>query len=302
MSASNATVVSAAESPAKRHPPEYRYHLLRAALAENRGGLAGLAPERLDEAGRKADKTFELESLVLGSAEAAKVTIPPARLNAAVGELQSRYSDREAFLDDLARNGLDEETVRRALQRELVFDAAMQQVAARRPDVNDLDLRLFFELHRERFTRPEQRAARHILITVNDDFAENRRAAARARIEQVAGKLAGKANRFSSLARRYSECPSAMEGGRLGTVARGQLYPEVDKVLFRLAEDRVGGPVESELGFHLVWCEKVLGGQSIPFAKARERIREVLEARTARNCQKDWIARLRREQGTREAA
>ncbi len=273
--------------------PEYRYHLLRAALAANHGGLSGLEPGTLETLSRSADKSFDLESLVLASPEAADVVIPEQRLDAAVAELTARYADRSDFLADLQRNGLDESALRNALRRELLFDACLQRVAAKRPRISDLDERLFYDLHRDRFSEPERRSLRQILITVNEDFAENRRDVALARITELADKLADRPSRFPSLVRKYSECPSAMEDGRIGTVARGQLYPELDAVLFALPEGAVGGPVESELGFHLLWCEKIHPERTRPFSKVRARIRQLLEERAARNCQKAWINDLR---------
>jgi len=279
---------------ARGRPPSFKYHLLRAALSAGLSGTAGLDANQLSNVTRRADKSFDLESLVLASDEAGELVIAGAHLDAAVAEVGSRYPDRESFLSDLAGNGLDEETLRLALQRELIFDAVMQRVAARRPAVTDVDERLFYELHKARFTQPERRTARHILITVNDDFSENGPVAARARIEQLADKLRGHANRFPSLARKHSECPTAMEDGRLGTVPRGRLYPELDAALFSIPAGAISGPVETELGFHLVWCEKVREARSQPFSKVRPRIRQALEDRAGRNCQKAWINALRR--------
>ncbi len=279
---------------ARKRSPEHRYHLLRAALAAGLPGLAGLAGRQLTDVTRQADKSFDLESLVLGSSAAANVVIPSQRLDDAMAELRGRYADRESFLVDLMENNLDEATLRGAVHRELIFDAVMQGVAARRPSVSELDERLFFEMHKDRFTQPERRTAWHILITVNDDFEENRCAAALARIERLARKLAGRPNRFPSLARKYSECPSALQGGRLGTLPRGQLYASLDAVLFELSEGAVSGPVGSDVGFHLLWCEKVHRGHTWPFSKARSRIRQLLEERAGRHCQKAWLAELRR--------
>jgi len=231
---------------------------------------------------------------VIASPEAADVVIPDTRLDRALSEVCARYVDRHDFLADLARNGLDEEVLRLALHRELIFDTVMQRVAARRPVIGKLEERLFFELHRERFTMPERRTARHILITVNEQFAANRGDAARARIEVLADDLARRANRFPSQARRHSECPTAMEGGRLGTVSRGHLYETLDEALFALPEGGVSKPVESELGFHLLWCEKIHPARALSFAKARQRIRRLLETRAGRSCQKAWITELQR--------
>jgi peptidyl-prolyl cis-trans isomerase C len=281
----------------RQTPPEYRYHLLRAALAANRASLAGLEGGALDAIARTADRSFELESLVLASPEAADVVVTAERLDAAMAELAGRYPERAEFLADLDRNGLDEPVLRMALRRELTFDTCLQRVGARRPRITDLDERLFFDLHRQRFSEPERRSVRQILITVNDDYPENRRDAARDRISELAAKLAERPSRFPSLARKHSECPSALEGGRLGTLQQGQLYPELDALLFRLGEGEVGGPLESELGFHLLWCEKIYPGRSQPFNQVRPRIRQVLEDRAARHCQKNWITQLRQAAG-----
>jgi peptidyl-prolyl cis-trans isomerase C len=274
-------------------PPVYRYHLLRAALEVGLPSLAALDDGHMARVRARADKSFELESLVLGTPEAAGVLLPAQRIEEAMDELRGRYPDAAAFLADLAGNGLDDAVLAEALGRELIFDAVMQQAASRRPSVTEIDERLFFELHKDRFTRPERRTARHILITVNDAFEENRREVSRDRIERLAARLDGRANRFPSLARQHSECPTAMEDGRLGTLPRGKLLPELDGVLFSLPEGGISPPVESEMGFHLLWCEKVHRGRTLPFSVARPRIRQLLEERAGRNCQKAFIAALK---------
>ena len=64
-------------------------------------------------------------------------------------------------------------------------------------------------------------------------------------------------------------------------------------MLFRLQEGEIGGPVETELGFHLILCERIRSARTQPFAKAREQIRAVLEERRRLSCQRAWIAELR---------
>ncbi len=111
---------------------------------------------------------------------------------------------------------MDEGVLRQALYRELMFDSVMQKVAAKSADVSDLDIRLFYEMHHDRFESPEQRVARHILITVNPEYPENTHDAALDRMEQVVEKLAGRINRFPEFAKHYSECPDSNGGGQVG--------------------------------------------------------------------------------------
>ncbi|MCG8080043.1 MAG: nitrogen fixation protein NifM, partial [Candidatus Thiodiazotropha taylori] len=165
-------------------------------------------------------------------------------------------------------------------------------VASRGADINDLDIQLFYEMHHDRFQTPETRIARHILITINPDFPENTRSAAYSRMEKVIEKLAGRVNRFDQFAKRYSECPTAMEGGKLGEISRGQLYEALDAELFNMQLDEISPIVESDMGLHILYCEKIKPAKRVPLSKAAPRIREILTERQRRNCQKSWLNSL----------
>ena len=210
-----------------------------------------------------------------------------------MAEIIGRYPSREDFLHDMSINGLNERTLRSALQRELLFDAVMERVAARSPHISDLDIRIFYELHKQRFILPEKRTARHILITINPDFPENTPEAANKRIREYADKARHKPKRFAALAREFSECPTALQDGLLGDVKRGELYPELDAALFQLAEGEVSDVIETEVGLHILRCEKIQEGRLVPLAKAEQRIRQILEQRRRRACQKAWLEPLR---------
>lgn len=284
-----------------REHPEFAYHLLRASLDSFQKNPEMLDGEQRSRVERKARETYAIEDLVMASPEAVGVVITDHQLDRAVSEVQSRYQSAGEFDNDLQRNGLDRMILRNALRRELTFDSVLQKVGSRYASIGSLDVALFYEMHKAKFQWPEKRIARHILVTVNDDYAENRRDVAMARSRQIADKLRGKSNRFASLARRHSECPTAMDGGKLGSVARGQLYPQLERALFALQADQVSAPIESEIGFHILWCERIDPGKKVPLRQAEEQIRATLEKRRQRNCQKAWLSELKQAHSNRVA-
>ncbi|MBK5939868.1 peptidylprolyl isomerase [Halochromatium roseum] len=333
MSASQAIAPNPAASGQQDAEPEhYRYHLLRAATARFQRNIPALSREELAEAEHQARRSFALEEQVLKSTEALDVLIPDTQVQRAYQEVKQRYESQSEFEADLKRNGLNSRELRQALRRELIFDAVMQRVGARHAPITDADERLFYELHRERFDSPETRSARHILITINDDYPENSRGAARARIVAISERLRAQAsaqartqkrnqasaqthtqgrnqtntvpervqadapaallNAFIDEARKGSECPTAMEGGQLGRLNRGQLYPALDSALFALAAGQLSGVLESELGFHIVLCEAIHPAKTLPFAAVRQRIHTALEQRRRKEQQRQWLANL----------
>ncbi|MES9831374.1 MAG: nitrogen fixation protein NifM [Candidatus Thiodiazotropha sp. DIVDIV] len=272
--------------------PVFNYHMLRNALSKYQKNLSQLNPEENEAVYNSATKSFDLESLVISSNEAEELVISDQQLEKSIQEVASRYESHTDFVADLESNGLDVDGLRSALYRELMFDSIMQLVASRGADINELDIHLFYEMHHDRFQTPETRVARHILITINPDFPENTRQAAYSRMEELIKKLGGRVNRFDQFAKRYSECPTAMEGGKLGDISRGQLYESLDAELFNMQQDEISPIIESDMGLHILYCEKIKQAKRVPLSKAAPRIREILTERQRRNCQKSWLNSL----------
>ena len=61
---------------------------------------------------------------------------------------------------------------------------------------------------------------------------------------------------FDEMAKEHSSCPSGRSGGDLGSFGKGQLVPEVDKVVFEEEINVVHGPVKTQFGYHLLETTK----------------------------------------------
>lgn len=257
--------------------------------------LFGCAPPELDATQRQrvdevTQRRLQIERRVLASEEGRAVCIPQATLEHAVAEVRARYADADEFHAALAHIGLDEASLRLGLQRQLAVDAVLEKISAESEPISELDVELFYRLNSARFTAPERRRARHVLVTINEEFAENLREAALARIRQAENEL--RTQSFEHVAQRYSECPTAVNGGLLGDVRREQLYPELDAVLFELKVGETSGVVESPMGFHLLRCEAIFSALHESLEQAAPRIREHLRNTQAQQRQKAWLEGL----------
>jgi peptidyl-prolyl cis-trans isomerase C len=241
-------------------PPGRRYHVLRAALAMYGKTPSDLDAKELAAAEEQAAQAYTLETQVLTSSDAA--------------------------------SGLDEARLRRALMRELTVERVLERVAETVPPVTQAEVVAYYEANAELFQQPELRTAYQILVTVNPDFPENTRAAASVRVTELQASLRENPSTFSEVAQRWSECPSALRGGLLGTVPRGRLAPEIDAVLFALAPGEISDIVETDLGFHIVLCEAVLAARLLPLDEVSGRIRTRLERDRRHQAQQAWLARL----------
>ncbi|WP_223871588.1 nitrogen fixation protein NifM [Candidatus Dactylopiibacterium carminicum] len=184
------------------------------------------------------------------------------------------------------------DALREELAREQRVEAVLDAVGSRVPAVSARDVEIFYLLHRERFQSPELRTLRHILITINEDLSSNTREAAFRRITQIHALLQRHPERFAEQALQHSECPTSMQGGLLGQLPAGKLFPSLDVVAATLRSGELSGPVESPMGFHLLRCENRRPASMLPLASVRTRIAEQILAVRSENARRRWIRSL----------
>ncbi len=133
--------------------------------------------------------------------------------------------------------------------------------------------------------------ARHILIKTSEITSDND---ARQRLEQLKTRLEG-GDDFAELARSHSDDQgSALKGGDLGWINAGDVVPEFEEQMGRLAPGEISKPFRTPFGWHLV---QVLerrqhdSTQDIKHAEAREAIRR----RKAEEETELYLRRLRDE-------
>lgn len=255
--------------------------------------LEALDPPQRRKLEKVAARQQEIESLILNTAEAAHVMVPSATIHSSLQEIRDRYAGADDFHAELARIGLDEDDLRQAVERDLVVESVLDKVASRAASVSATDIEIFWFMHRDRFRHAETRTLRHILLTINEALAGSERPQAMAKMASIAQRIARDPGRFGEQALKHSECPTAMNGGLLGNVPRGQLYPELESAAFALPTGGISAIVESELGFHLILCEAIQPERNSTLDEARATICDHLAQQRRSVCQKSWINSLR---------
>lgn len=280
--------------PSPPSSPEFAYSRLRTALELFGKPFSELTPDQISRAERQALREYEIETRILESSEAAAIVIGPEQVDRAFAEVKGRFPEESSFQSALAHNDLDEYTLKLGIARQCRVNTVLERIEAGvdAERISEVDIGLYYHSHFDSFCQPERRDAYHILISIHEDFPENSRTRARERIERIAERLASKPKAFEDLALKYSECPSAMRGGRIGLVRRGQLYPPLDEALFGMRAGHFSAPVESEMGFHILWCKAIQPPQTISLKKATPHIRRILRNRLKENRRRAWIASL----------
>lgn len=275
--------------------PGLAYLVLKSSLKLFEKPWPQLNDSEKETAHRQAEEEYRLHQLILQSNEAAAILIAPTIPIEAMAMIRQRFPDQEAFNREMESHGLDEESLCRAIAAELRVEGALDLIGQQGGQPSPAEIESYYQQNQERFSIPETRTAHHILITINDDFPDNSREQARKRIELVQQKLAADPTRFPELVRRYSECPSALQGGMVGKLAAGKSIPVLDQTLFTLQEGELSDIIESHLGFHIILCKKITPAATLSYAEAEPHIRKLLTGKRQQQAQKEWLLQLDRK-------
>ncbi len=191
---------------------------------------------------------------------------------------------RELLMQEAQRLGIEAEPESDEAGRlEAEEDALVRgllETAVRPEAPGEAECRRYYEAQQHRLRTPDLFEASHILIEPEGDD-EAALAAAEAQARSIAAAVADDAKAFAEAARAYSKCPSAQQDGSLGQIRRGELAPSVQAGIEALIEGTAGRePVRSRFGWHVLRLHRRIEGQVLPFEIVRDRIADMLEARS----------------------
>jgi len=221
---------------------------------------------------------------------------PAASGNGALAAAAEALVVRQLLLQEARRRGLSAAPhVGRSGRRQADDDALIERLLEteiRVPEADRASCRRYYDNNRARFRSPERYEAAHILLpAAPDDPAKAELARAKA-VGLIAAITADRAS-FGDLARAHSACPSAADGGRLGTIARGQTVPELDSYLAAIDEGPVCPvPVRTRYGVHVLRLDRRIPGKDLAFTAVADVIAGYLREASWRQAVAQYISML----------
>jgi len=182
-------------------------------------------------------------------------------------------------------------------RRETDEDAALRTLLTAEvvpPAPTENETQAYYAANPERFRSPALFEAAHILLPAEPGDTEAL-SAARTRAATILGVLADDPDRFADLAREFSACSSAPQGGALGQISGGETTPAFEHALRSLAPGAISGPVQTQFGVHVIRLARRLDGEILPFAAVRARIQDYLVARASHRATAAYLAQVLEE-------
>ena len=110
-------------------------------------------------------------------------------------------------------------------------------------DITEEEINKYYESNSEMFKNEESASAKHILVDTLEQMQEIK--------SEISNGMS-----FEEAAQKYSKCPSAAQGGNLGSFTRGRMVPEFEKAAFELEVGEISEPVKTQFGYHLIQLDE----------------------------------------------
>ena len=146
-----------------------------------------------------------------------------------------------------------------SLKKQVLVSEFIKREILDKVKVSDEEVEKEYNANPTRYTEPEQVKVSHIMVSTKEKAQEV--------LEELKG---GKP--FEEVAKSKSESPDAPSGGAMGYVRKGDLDPEIEKVIFELAPGNFSDIVETSYGFHIFLVSEHLQPRLKELSEVKEEI------------------------------
>jgi len=146
----------------------------------------------------------------------------------------------------------------RLIEKDVLIQIGVKNIMAD-VDITEEEIQKYYEDNSEMFKSEETASAKHILVDTLEQMQEIK--------SEITNGMS-----FEEAAQKYSKCPSAAQGGSLGSFTRGRMVPEFEKAAFELQVGEISEPVKTQFGYHLIQLDE----KSTEDAKSLEESRNMI--------------------------
>jgi peptidyl-prolyl cis-trans isomerase SurA len=205
-----------------------------------------------------------------------------------------RKRNNLATLEDLEtaieKEGMNYEDYKDNIRRNLLMREVIERQVGSRIQVSHDDARKFYEAHKDEFKSPGLVHLQQILVSTDKrkpDEAEKR--ANEAVTELKAGQ------KFSEVAKKYSDGSGADQGGDLGMMKEGTLAPDIAAVVGKLDVNEFSNSIQTKYGYLILKVVERYSPGIPKFEEVEQRVEETLYNQKMEPRLREYLTELRKE-------
>lgn len=262
-------------------------------LAQNQIDPSQLAPEQLKQAQEVALDQLIAAELLFQEASKHPVKDIDKLVDGKIAANRAKFSTDAEFQKALSSVDMSMNDMKDFTRKDILISSFIDTEYAAKLTISDAEAKKFYDENLDKyFTKQESARASHILIGVDEKASAEDRKKAKEKAEALL-KRVNAGEDFAAIAKAESSCPSASQGGDLGTFGHGQMVAPFEQAAFALKPGQVSEVVETQFGYHIIkLTEKQEAGKE-SFESVKEKISEFLKREKTQKSVVDLVTKLK---------
>jgi peptidyl-prolyl cis-trans isomerase SurA len=207
--------------------------------------------------------------------------------------IENKLPSMEALEEAVSKQGLNWEDFKNNIRSGLLTKKVIGSEVGSHINVPKDEIQKYYDEHKQEFMRPEQVALRSIEVnTTGKDATE---VADLKKKAETARKRIQDGEDFAEIAKRYSDCATAKQGGYLGQYKRGELSKELEDTVFKMKRNDLTEVMETKQGFLILQVLEHYDEGEQSLAKVENEINEKLYSQRMEPALREYLKTLREE-------
>lgn len=246
--------------------------------------------QKLEQARQKVIEQLIDDKLVYSEAKKLNIEVPDKEVDSRIDDTRKRFGSKETFEAALKEQRITVKDLKERYKEQLMTKRIIDQKIGSKIIVTPVDISNYYNKHIDEFVLPAQLKLKNILIRPKEDLDAQK---AHNLINEIARRIR-EGGEFEALARIYSDGPGAGDGGTMGYVKKGDLMPEIEKVVFNLKVGEVSDVVQTGLGYHMFKLEERTEEKTLSFDEARGLAEEAVFKEKVKERVRTWLDGLKK--------
>ena len=210
--------------------------------------------------------------------------------------VQSKIDDPDKFDEAIRQQyGMTYEEFKQKMTDQFLIHKVISQEISSRIAIPEADLQKYYDAHKADFLRKAQVFLSQILISTEGKTPEQV-ANAEAKAKDIVAR-ARRGEKFSDLVAANSDDPdTSKNGGQLPPLLKGQLRPEIEKIVFTEKKGYVTDPIgvtQPQKGFLILRIDERYEEGQASFDEVKEQIQETLAQPMMESKMRPYLTKLR---------
>ncbi|MGH9865185.1 MAG: peptidylprolyl isomerase, partial [Candidatus Acidiferrales bacterium] len=206
---------------------------------------------------------------------------------------QNKLPSMDALQKAVESQGIGWEDYKAQLRNSILTQRVISEEVGSTVRIGGDEVQKYYDAHKNEFVKPEE-----VDLSVIFFSTENKTPQEVAVIQQKAEGLLKRLKSgedFGGLAKRFSEGPTSAEGGELGSFKRGELAPDLEKVVFGLKKSDLTDIIHASNGLQILRVNQHFDSGLQPLNNVEQEVENALYQQKIQPAMRKFLTQLRKD-------